>query len=597
MSGYTRELDSPGVSVFSAARRLRRLDWCVAGLLFILVLVVYAPVNHYGFVDYDDYFYVAHNSHVLSGLNADSLRWAFHSTEFGNWFPLTWISLMADRQFFPSPDEALPTMIRADAHHRTNVWLHALSTALLFTLLMRMTGALGPSTVAAFLFGLHPVHVESVAWVAERKDVLSGLCWILTLHAYVRYVARPRAGTYVLTLLLYVVGFLAKPMVVTLPLVLRLLDVWPLRRIVIDETGLRTSRRRWMRIVVWEKIPFYALAAAMAMVTYLVQHQGGAVRTLQELPLGARLENAVTSTAAYLGSLLWPTRLAVFYPLASHPAWELLLALVVLGALTWLALYTLPAHPYLYTGWYWYLFTLLPVVGIVQIGLQARADRYTYIPAIGLSLMVAWGGAEVWQRWPKIRLVLGGLCCVAGAVSVGLTARQIPYWENSVTLFQRAIDVTGPNAIAHGYLGDVWRGQLMYEAAASEYRKGLAITPQNVGLLVDLADTLLHLGNTAEAIPPLMEAVRIEPQDPVIRHLLGGALNRQERWTEAVPQLEEAIRLKPAFAAAHLSLGIALDRTGRKSEAIAQLSEAIRLQPDSIPAQQALQIIRSEHPE
>lgn len=582
MSLYTRELGS------------RWLDASIVVLLFLLVLGVYAPVNQYGFVDYDDYFYVAHNNHVLSGLNGPSLHWAFTSTEFGNWFPLTWITLMADRQFFPAADEIPPDIIQAGAHHRTNVWLHALSTVLLYLLLKRMTGARGPNLVAAFLFGLHPLHVESVAWVAERKDVLSGLLWILTLHAYVRYAARPRAGTYALTLLLYCAGFLAKPMVVTLPLVLRLLDIWPLRRIAIEKTGMRTGRRQWMQIAIWEKIPLYVLAAAMAIATYLVQQHGGAVRTLQELPLIARWENAAVSTVLYMADLIWPTGLAVFYPLTTYPAWQVLLAVIVLGGITWLAMKNIGSRSYLYVGWFWYLITLLPVVGIVQIGLQARADRYTYIPAIGLSLMVAWGGAEIWQRWPRIRPVVVGICCAAGAGCIVLTAKQIPYWENSVELFQHAIEVTGPNAIAHGYLGDVRRGQRLYEAAAAEYRKGLAIAPRNLGLLVDLGDSLTHSGRTGEAIQPFAEAVAVQPADPVIRNLLGSALNQQERWAEAIPQLQEAVRLRPDFAAARASLGLALAHVDRIDEAVQQLSEALRLRPDNVAARQALDAIQAE---
>lgn len=550
---------------------------------------MYAPVCHYGFVEYDDYFYVPHNNHVLSGLNGASLRWAFTSTEFGNWFPLTWISLMADRQFFPSPDEIPPSVIRADAHHRTNIWLHAAATVLLFALLRRMTGSSGPSLAVAFLFGLHPVHVESVAWVAERKDVLSGVFWMLALHSYARYASRAGPGAYLLTLLLYGLGFLAKPMVVTLPLVLVLLDIWPLRRIAFGQRPADPGGGRLVRILLWEKLPFYVLAIAMAVTTYAVQKQGGAVRTLQELPLSARLGNAAVSAVEYIASMVWPTRLAVFYPLKSLSAGQVLLAVLALAGITFLAVRPVRTRPYLFAGWFWYLITVLPVIGIVQVGLQARADRYTYIPAIGLCLMLAWSGADAWRRWPTARPVLAALCGAAGIACIALTARQIGYWENSVALFQHAIEVTGPNAIAHGYLGDVWRGQVMYDEAAAEYRRGLAIAPRNLGLLVDLGDALIHSGRTGEAIEPLTEAVGIEPGDPAIRNLLGGALTGQGRWNEAIPQLQEAIRLKPGLVAAHVSLGIAFQRAAQPDAAIAQFSEALRLQPDHAAARQYLQ--------
>jgi len=532
--------------------RAHRLDLALAFALFLLVLAVYAPVRRYGFVDYDDYFYVTHNPHVLSGLNAGSLRWAFTSTDFANWFPLTWISLMADRQFFASPEEIPPSDIRAGAIHRTNVILHAAATLLLFALLKRMTGAAGPSLLAAFLFGLHPLRVESVAWVSERKDVLSGVFWMLALHSYVSYARRPRPWNYLLTLLLYCLGFLAKPMVVTLPLILVLMDVWPLRR-------MAGPRRQIIRRLIWEKLPFYLLAVAMCVATYAVQRSGGAVRTLDELPLAARLSNAVVSAAVYLAKTVWPTRLAVLYPLpASQPAWQIAAAALTLAGITLLALRTVRTRPYLTVGWFWYLITLLPVIGIVQVGLQSRADRYTYIPGIGLVLMLVFGGADAWRRWPRLRPVLAGLCGAACVASVALTVRQIPYWADSVALFRRAIEVTGPNALAHGYLGDVWKEQVMDDEAISEYRQGLAIAPRNLALLVNLGDLLDRSGRPQEAVGPLTEAVRLQPSDAVIRNALGEALAHAGRIAEAIAQFSEATRIQPDNAAARQNLEAAL---------------------------------------
>lgn len=516
-----------------------------------MVLGVYAPVRHYGFVDYDDYFYVSQNPHVLSGLNAGSLRWAFTSTEFANWFPLTWISLMADRQFFAAPEEMLPSDVRAGAIHRTNVMLHAAATLLLFALLKRTTGAAGPSMLAAFLFGLHPLRVESVAWVSERKDVLSGVFWMLALHSYVSYARRPRAWSYLVTLLLYCLGFLAKPMVVTLPLILVLLDVWPLRR-------MNGARGQIIRRLVWEKLPFYVLALAMSLITYAVQRKGGAVRTFDELPLAARLANAVVSAAVYIAKTVWPMRLAVLYPLVNHPAWQVIVAGLVLAGITLLSLRTIRTRPYLVVGWFWYLIAILPVIGIVQVGLQARADRYTYLPTIGLILMLVWSGEDAWRRWPKARPVLAGLCGAACVASVALTARQIPYWADSVELFRHTIEVTGPNAIAHGYLGDVWKEQVMYEEAASEYRQGLAIAPHNIALLVNLGNVLGLSGRPGESIAPLAEAIRLQPGNAVIRNALGEALVRTGRIGEAISQFSEAVRIQPDNAAARRNLQAAL---------------------------------------
>lgn len=571
-----------------AGKRARWLDAGIAGCLFLLVLGVYAPAVRYGFVEYDDYLYVAGNQHVLSGLNAGSLRWAFSATEAGYWLPLTWLSLMADRQFFPSPDEIPPAVISARAHHRTNIWLHGIATVLLFALLKRMTGARGPSFLVAFLFGLHPLHVESVVWVTERKDVLSGVFWMLAIYSYARYASRPRAGAYLTTLLLYCLGFLAKPIVVTLPLVLVLLDVWPLRRIAIGPEHAGGRRGRLVRHLFWEKLPFYVLAIAMSIATYALQKHGGAVRTLEEVPARARLANAPVSALDYIAKMVWPARLAVFYPFSDLSAWPVLAAVLALSGITILAVRSRHTRPYLFAGWFWYLITLLPVIGLVQVGLQARADRFTYIPLIGLFFIVAWGGADAWRRWPKARPVLAGLCGAAGVACIALTAKQISYWENSVALFQHTIDVTGPNALAHGFLGNVWRGQLMYDQAAAEYRQGLAIAPRNVGLLVDLGDALMQSGRTGEAIEPLTEAVRIVPGDPVIRNVLGSALTQQDRSSEAIPQLQEAIRLKPDFAGAHVSLGLALQRAGQPDAAIAQFSTALHIQPDHAAARHYL---------
>jgi hypothetical protein len=564
----------------TTARR-RWFDWYASASLFLLVAGVYWGAAHYGFVAYDDYDYVSHNQHVLSGLNAGSVRWALTSTDAGNWFPLTWISLMADRQLFPAADEIPPDVISAAAHHRTNIVLHAAATVLLFLLLKRTTGRWGPSVLVALWFGLHPLRVESVAWVAERKDVLSGVLWMLALHAYTRYASRPGATAYLATVFLYCAGFMAKPMAITLPLVLLLFDVWPLRRI--------PPNRKASRVVLWEKLPFYALALVMAVIAYTVQKRGGAVRTLQEVPVGTRLQNAIVSAVIYIGKTLWPTRLAVLYPFRQFPAWQVIAAGVLLAGATWLAVRSLRLRPYIFTGWCWYAITVLPVIGIVQVGVQARADRYTYLPTIGLYLMLAWGGAEIWEHRPRWRPVLAVACAGTCLACVTLTVRQIPYWRDSAALFQHAIDVTGPNALAHGYLGDVWRAQLMYDQAAAEYRRGLAIAPRNANLLVDFGDALIQAGRAGEAISPLNEAAALQPGDPVIRQVLARALFEQGRWNEAIDQLQEAIRIDPGSAEAHALLGAAFERASRPRDAIAEYSEALRLHPGWAAAQQGLE--------
>jgi protein O-mannosyl-transferase len=365
-------------------------------------------------------------------------------------------------------------------------------------------------------------------------------------------------------------------MVVTLPAVLLLLDIWPLRR--------------FSRAAVMEKLPFASLALVMAAITYTVQQHGGAVRSLGVVPLGLRLANAVVSGVAYIGMTVWPARLAVFYPMRARlPAWEVTLAAAVLLGLTWLALAAIRARPYVTVGWFWYLITLLPVVGIVQVGDQARADRYTYIPGIGLALILAWSGAEIWQRWPGARTALAVLGGAAGVAAMALTWWQISYWENSVTLFEHAIQVTDRNAIAHGCLGNAWREQVLYDEAIVEYRKALAIEPHYVASLANLGALLGLKGRTAEAIAPLSEAVQLQPGDAPTRHALGMALAIEGRTNEALAEFDAAIRLRADFAAAHASRGTALASLGRMDEAIAEYTEALRIQPGLADARRNLQ--------
>jgi Flp pilus assembly protein TadD len=545
----------------------KRLDIGIAGCLLVLTLAIYAPVGRSGFTNYDDPVYVTQNPHVTGGLNAGSLRWAFTTNEGANWFPLTWISLMADCQFWG---------LAAGPQHWTNVLLHAVSTLLLFVLLKRMTGARGPSTLVAFLFALHPLHVESVAWVAERKDVLSALFWMLALLFYARYVSRPKPGAYILTLLCYCLGFLAKPMVVTLPAVLVLLDYWPLRRY-----APAATREQFIRAQLREKAPFFVLAILMSVTTVMVQGGGGAVRPMALFSLSTRLENAVASGSIYIWKMLWPTRLAVFYPFHDPPAWQWMASGVVLATVTVLVVRLVRTRPYLAVGWFWYLITILPVIGIIQVGDQARADRYMYLPMVGLTVMLAWGAADVWREWPKTHPVWIGAGAAAAVACLVLTARQVSYWHDSKTLFEHAIRVTDDNAIAHGCLADALRVEGRYEEALVEYRTAVAIEPRYVAALINLGVDLGLLGRTGEALAPLQSAIRLKGDDVDARNAYGLALAMRGHLKEAVEQFEVAILLKPDSVLAHTMLGNTLGNMGRLDDAIAQFQEALRLQPDS----------------
>ena len=337
--------------------------------LFLAIVAAYAQVYDFQFVNYDDPDYVTENLHVRHGLTASGVAWAFQSTEYANWLPLTWLSHMLDVELYG---------LDSGHHHLTSVAIHAITTLLLFALLLKITGDRWPSAFVAFIFGLHPLHVESVAWIAERKDVLCGLLYILALWAYVLYVERPGILRYMAIVILFAFGIMAKPMIVTLPFVALLLDVWPLHR--------------FSKKTVLEKVPLFALSAASAVITYIVQQRGGAVNTLAEIPFTLRLENAAIGYVTYIFQFLWPARLAVFYPFPnSLPAWEWIAAIVALIGITLVGLRSRPFA----VGWLWFLGTLVPVIGMVKIGLQSHADRYTYVPLIGLSIAIAWGG---W-RW------------------------------------------------------------------------------------------------------------------------------------------------------------------------------------------------------
>ena len=564
---------------------------------------VYAPVRHHEFVNFDDPQYVSQNPDVTGGLNGRAVAWALATGHAGNWHPLTWLSHLLDVEWFG---------LDAGKHHLTSVALHLANTVLLFGLLHGMTGALLRSAFVAALFAVHPLHVESVAWIAERKDVLSALFFLLTLHAYLAYVRSPRASRYVLTFVLFALGLMAKPMLVTLPLVLLLLDWWPL--------GRAHEPSDWRRLLV-EKLPLIGLAIASSVVTVLVQHDAGAVKGLELLPLGRRLATAVLGYAWYAAKVVWPTRLAALYPYPARvPGGQVLGAVLLLGAVSWLALRAARRHPYLPVGWFWYVGTLLPVLGLVQVGSQPWADRYTYIPAIGLFIVVAWGAVDLLAGWRHRQAVLATAAAVVVAGSAIAARRQVDYWRNSVALWEHALEVTTGNYRAESNLGHALAKERRLEEAAAHYSAALDIRPDfpeahnNLGLILaeqgkvreamthyadavralpdyleahnNLAVALTGEGRNGEAIRHFTEAVRIDPSVAVAHNNLGAALAREGRLEEAVPELAEALRIEPGYAeartnlaVAHNGLGAALADQGRTDEAIGHYAEALRLQP------------------
>ncbi len=552
------------------------------GALLALVLVaatvaVYAQVVGFEFITYDDNVYVTENPHVEAGLSWTSLRWAlgFHEC---NWHPLTWLSLMLDAELWG---------LRPAGFHLVNLALHTANVLLLFFLLRRMTGFAYRSAFAALLFAIHPLHVESVAWVAERKDVLSTLFWFLTMHAYVDYAKRPSAGRYVLMAAAFATGLLCKPMLVTLPAVLLLLDFWPLARLTPS-----TARR-----LILEKIPLLALSLASSAITIHAQARGGAVARLVEYPFAVRLENAAVTTIAYIAKAFWPWRLSVFYP---HPgdhlsSFEATVCGALIVGLSILAIYAARSHPFVTFGWLWYLLTLVPVIGLVQVGAQGMADRYTYVPLVGLFVALSWGVPSiVWRVAPRRARIVLALAGSASAIALGIRAHaQAAYWRDSITLFERALAVTTDNAVAHSNLGRAFLGRGELDRAMAHGREVIRIDPSapdgyfNVGVILE------KQGRIDEAIAAYREAIRIAPEQPSAHLNLGIVLAGQERFDEAEEQLREAVRTQPDSWRARNNLGAVLARRAAVEEAIEQFSEAARLNPSSRDARANLERARA----
>ena len=540
----------------------------LAVCLFLLAALAFSCVLNNDFLTYDDFTYVTGNDHVQHGLEWSSFKWAFATWWAANWHPLTWLSHMLDCQLFG---------LRPWGHHLTNLLLHAINTSLVFCVLRKMTGAIWPSVFVAGLFGIHPLHVESVAWVAERKDVLSTLFWMLSLWAYAGFVEESKTRGpkskwyYALSLVFLALGLMSKPMLVTAPFLMLLLDYWPLRR----------WERKTIIPLLLEKVPFLLLAVISAALTFLAQKNGNATATVEGVPLELRVENTTVSYALYLCKLLWPVHLAVIYPYPDHLSVAEVLPAALLIASIWIAVFIQRrARPFLFVGWAWFFGTLVPVIGLVQVGPQSMADRYMYVPSIGIFIAATWGIAEWSKTFGHRTFVLAVGALVTLAVYCGMTIHQIGYWKNTETLFQHAIAVTHNNGVAYANLADYESDQGRLNQAIGFYQEAAKLQPQYPLIYDSMGVAFLKEGRINEAISQFEKASQMDPTLPRVHEHWGLALKESGQLDDAITQDEAAVRLSPDDADAHADLGLVFQKEGRITDALAQYQIALKLDPN-----------------
>ena len=539
--------------------------------LAVSTFAVYSQVQDHEFINYDDDKYVTNNEYVKAGFTRDSVGWALTTSYNSNWHPMTWLSHMLDAQLF-GPN--------SKGHHLTNLLFHIANVLLLFLVLLRMTGALWQSGFVAALFALHPLNVESVAWVAERKNVLSTFFWLLTMWAYIRYAQKTNLKRYSLVILFFAMGLMSKPMLVTLPFVLLLLDYWPLRR-------LQSDRRTAISRLVYEKIPLLVLVAGSVVTTLTVQKMGGALGSLNAFPIQERVINALVSYWLYLQKMIWPGGLAIFY---AHPentlsVWKGLATAALLALVTTAAIRLARRAPYFAVGWFWYLGTLIPVIQLVQTGSIAMADRYAYVPLIGIFIIIAWGLPELLAKWRLRSRILTIAAGIWISTLMLMTWNQVSHWKNSITIFSHAIEVTDieyPDfLLAHNNLANALLAEGRTGKAISHYKMAINLMPDYAVNHNHLANALFAEQKTEEAISHYKTAVKLLPDYATAHYNLGFALMKEKKTGEAIFHFKMAIQLEPNNTNAHSNLGNALLAEQKTKEAISHYKIAINLKPDN----------------
>jgi tetratricopeptide (TPR) repeat protein len=571
-----RRRPPPPAAPLAAPRRSPWLTAAIVAGLVLLTIAVFAQVRSHDFVDFDDGLYISDNANVRGGLTADNISWAFTTGRAANWHPLTWMSHQADVSMFG---------MDAGRHHLTNVFWHVLNVVLLFGFLRSLTGAVWKSALVAALFAVHPAHVESVAWISERKDVLSTFFLIAATWTWTSWIRKPSTGRWALAFITFALGLMSKPMLMTLPFVWLLLDMWPLGRAAVS-----------MRQRVTEKLPFFGLAAVSLAVTLIVQQQGGAVTSLDRLTLSLRFANALTAYGAYLGMLVWPVKLTAFYPYSmSISAVSVAISAALLVGLSVGAWVTRRSLGFLLMGWLWFLGTLVPVIGLVQIGMQSHADRYTYVPYIGLFIALIWAAGEFAERSTPARAVVAATAVASVAALSFVAYAQTATWRTSEVLWSHAIAVTPDNAKAHNSLGAIYGNTGRVKEAEVQFKEALRLRPdltEGLHIYPNLGRALAAQGKLSEAIPYLERAHRLKPDDAGLASELGFAYLGADRTTDAIAAWRVAVRLNPQLEQTWFVLGITLAAGGQIAEARQAFSEVVRINPGRQDAAMALQRLR-----
>ena len=547
-------------------------DRLAISLIVFVTILIFWSVSGHDFVYLDDNLYVFENSHVQNGITLDSIAWAFKAIHAGNWHPVTWLSHMLDVSLF-GPDPGM--------HHMTNVFFHLLNVILLYLILKSGTGDGRKSAIVAGLFALHPFHVESVAWISERKDVLSTFFGMLTIWVYLKWVKVPSVSRYIQLVLCFSLGLMSKPMLVTFPLVLLLLDYWPLERLQVHGADLDFGQNiKILKRMVWEKIPLFCLAGGSCLVTLVAQKQGGAVATLASLPFLSRVVNAAVSYFLYIYKTILPFNLAVFYP---HPGvwpwWLIAVSFMALIIISFFAIKTFNRAPYFAVGWLWYMGTLVPVIGLVQVGVQSMADRYTYIPLIGIFIAAVWGISGLFSRLLQKKHLVPALVSCVFIIFAILTWKQVAFWKNSIVLFEHTLEVTEGNWLSHNNLGIALKREGRVPEAMEHFKEAVRINPDYAEAHNNLGIALIGTGKLEEAISHYKEAIQIDPNYTEAHYNLAIAFEKAGRTDLAIKEYRQAIELNRNFAKASNNLGLLYLKQGSIEEAITQYNEALRVEP------------------